>query len=245
MSGILIRARALAAIENHVTGRARADMLAVVNAVIPAFPAFVYGVASDADLPLDERCRRGVSILLQYAAVQLADDLADGDCKYLDEPLRTGPGVHWMLHHLYCLALQGTSISSSVIRAASADFLAVGEAQQDEVRTHEWTLEKSLRAAHGLNGAQYRAYFRLLWSGTVLESSAATLGEHYGIGLHVVGDSVHGDGRWAQLSSDARRQLAQHGLEALKVAERCATPYVRGQVAHLSQLLGRHSASGV
>jgi hypothetical protein len=194
-------------------GEALADIQATLDAVDPKLPVFLASLGVELGLAPREWMRRGVAILLMFAATQLADDLADGDCCYLEAPQRRGPGTEWLLHQLSAALLLESSIERDAITASLRDLAQVGSAQALEVRRSQWDLDSSRFAALGLNGKQWSAYLRLFADGTQYAGQAARWGEAWGIGLHVAGDRTSQDARFTTLSTPAKRDLADWALE--------------------------------
>jgi hypothetical protein len=228
MSGYLVRDHALKCAREQVAGDALRDVEATIRRVDERFLHWLYQLSTDAGHEWDEMIRRTSAILFQFASVQLADDLADGDCDYLPQPQRTGPGTQWLLQHLYCLALSRSAVPNHQLGQATADFLAVGAAQQQEVRASKWDLASSRNAAIGLNGCQHRAYFRLMFAGTPHEHQAEALGYHFGFALHVTGDRFSKDRRFTDLDAAEQGRLLEEATESLSHLEAGTLPSVRG-----------------
>jgi hypothetical protein len=231
MSGLLVRDQALKCAREHVGGEALTDVEATIRKIDERFLHWIYQLAADAGHEWNEMLRRTSALVFQFASVQLADDLADGDCRYLQQPERTGPGTQWVLQHLYCLALSQSSAQLEQVRLATTDFLAVGVAQQQEVRTAKWNLTNSRDAAAGLNGCQHRAYFRLMFAGTAHASQAEALGYHFGIALHVTGDRLSKDRRFTDLDAADQGLLLDEAKASLRHLESGGIPAVRGPAA--------------
>jgi hypothetical protein len=220
-----------------VSEEARRDLEGVLRCVDPGFPRLIFALAGDMGLVGEDRALREDAILLEFAAIQLADDLADGDCDYLHEPARTGPGAHWTLQHLFYECLLRSRVSRDAIEKASRDLVSVGSAQQCEVRTRQWTAEAAERAARGLNGSQYSAYFRLLFDGTSFSEMAAPWGQAFGFALHVVTDSAGGDRRFTEPESTER--LIAEARSAAGVLATSALPALREAAAYFEDSLSR------
>jgi len=71
---------------------AREDVEAALRRVNRGFPRLVGDLASDFGLDGDDADLRRDACILEFTAIQVADDLADADCNYLPAPERTGPG---------------------------------------------------------------------------------------------------------------------------------------------------------
>jgi hypothetical protein len=203
---------------------ASSDVKAAIQKIDPRFPSFLSIFATELDLDPKERRTRCVAACLMFAATQLADDLADGDCTYLPDPHRTGPGTHWLLHQLFGQAVLSSTCDRSDIAAIYRDLLTVGAAQQQEIRGTHGALEQAKQLAVGLNGHQYAAYFRLLASGSRWSCEASRWGMTFGTVLHVVGDRLSRDERFCALSLEDRRQLLGWGKARLLELEQ--TPFI-------------------
>jgi hypothetical protein len=191
------------------------DLEAALRCVDPAFPRFVAELAKDFGVEGEDCAWRVDALLFEFAAIQVADDLADGDCDYLPDPERSGPGTHWLLQHLFWLCLLSSRVSRADAEGAARDFLVVGAAQQREVRVRRWHGALAEEAARNLNGKQHAAYFRLLASGTPHSERAPMLGEAFGFALHVVTDVAHCDDRWTSLDAEAKQGLVRRASAVL------------------------------
>ena len=232
MSALFIRNRAARlALDLLREGPGFEDVEATLRKVDPDFAAFYHALACDAGLEDDTAADRAAAALLQFASVQLADDLADGDCTYLPDAQRTGPGCAWLLHHLFFVAARRGGVPASALEEAARDLAAVGAAQQIEVRTSRWDLAGARAAAIGLNASQHRAYFRLVLAGSPLGSGAAEAGYDFGFALHVCGDRLKGDQRWSNLDEPARQELASDALGAAQRLTASPSPALREQAA--------------
>lgn len=199
---------ALASIARYVPpGPVMDELAAVVMNVDARFGEVMYGFAAVAVADARRRRHRTAATLLQFAAVQLADDLADGDCCYLPQPVRRGPGAQWLLQYLALRVARDAGVSAEVLSNSAAHFVRMGIAQQLEVRTTCWDLDTSALAASELNGEQYAAYLCWLWDGTDWEPAAAAVGRDFGFALHVVTDRRSGDRRFTDLDPAAREEL--------------------------------------
>ena len=191
------------------------DARAVLDSIDPRFPSLIGTLAEEFGLPLLERRRRVGALCLMFATVQLADDLADGECDYLPEAHRRGPGTQWLLQHLSVECLLNTECTLNTVTGALRCFARMGSAQQLEVRRAQWDLDSARGAATGLNGNQFAAYFGILADGTVWAERASRIGQDFGEVLHVVGDSVSSDPRISTLTDAERLALCGWAQERL------------------------------
>lgn len=179
---------------------------------------FVYDAGAEAGLERDEILRRGAGVFFGFCAGNLADDLVDGECVYLDPPVRLGPTVQFILQQLGWEAwLESGATRDDLARAAGLLARAAG-AQQVEVRTERWTIDTAKLVAEHAAGLQYAAYLRVLWSGTRLTERAEHVGQNLGITAHVSSDIASGDRRALDESSEDRAVLvawAREGYAAL------------------------------
>lgn len=187
---------------------ARGDLIKAVYALDKGTIQFFYDLATQAGHGLQAVLARAIGATIQYAAVQVTDDLADDEGDYIECFKRTAPGVCWGLQHLFVLACRHADLPFEVLVSVSAQLLAMLEGQQRDVRTSRWTAEDS-RAAAGMNERQFAAYFALLLHGTAFEASALTHGSSFGLALHVFGDLRSADPRLATLSPAGRRSMIE------------------------------------
>jgi len=216
--------------------QARTDLIDAVFALDKAALQFFYDVAVDAGHTPDDIRRRVVAVTLEYAAVQVADDLADGEGSYIESFSRAAPGVAWGLQHLFFLACARAGLSLDAITRASARLLRMLDGQQRDVRTTEWEL-RSARAAARMNELQFSAYFDILLGGTRHAAEAVELGEKLGFALHVVGDSRSADPRIATLAGSERVELLEQALGVVSELERSALGAVARHARHYQTYL--------
>jgi len=167
-------------------------------------------------------CERGAGILLMYAAANLADDLADGDCDYLEAPERMGPGVLALLQSLGTCTLARTGLSAERLDGFLSDMIRAAGGQQLELDTRSagaWSLERTREVASAIGGNQLAAYLLALWAGTPLEARASEIGLRLGSASQVASDLRSADARVVELPSDERAQLlawAREQVESLR-----------------------------
>jgi hypothetical protein len=222
MSAGLLHTRLLRLIAGlHPPLRLRAGLLAVIDSLDRGFMQFVYEAAADGGYGRRELIDRGAAVLLEFAAVQLSDDLSDNECAYLAAPGKDGPLLLLVLqnlfHRLICRSLVPPEKAVFALELLSA----VANAQSDELHAGTWTLQQYRSCAGRLTGVQLSAYLMLLWAGTPLEKRAIDLGQHLGLGMHIAGDVRSNDRRWRSLSRSDRKKLLQAALTSLGRLERC------------------------
>ncbi len=193
------------------------DLAASFRGADPQFCRFLWTAGLDAGLDPDELLARCSTIFFQYVAVQVSDDLSDGDCTYLTEPGKVGPVVLLLLQHLFYHGALMSRIPRDTLAGVARRFLRVGAAQRIELRTREWGLANARNAAAGLNAAQFSAYLELLWWGTPLAARAESVGKHLGIAVHVASDARSRDRRFTSLSTRDRKTLLRWAAASAKV----------------------------
>lgn len=225
----------LALDEHLLSGAARADIEATVARTDPIFAMLMFEVGSHAGLTRAEALLRARCATLQFAAIQLADDQADGDLTYL-APTRA-PTIQALLLTLAHRCGLQSQVPSAVLTELADDFVHVGTTHLWELAASAWTVEDARRAAEGLNGHQYRAYFRLMTHGTPREVHAAREGELFGQVLHVASDFASGDARWMRLDRANRYALALWAQEQAEELLALADVPTRIQLGRLRGLL--------
>lgn len=197
------------------------DVLAVMEDSRPGPAQLAYDAGHESGLDRETILDRGAAIFFNHCAGQVADDLADGDCHYLEQPHRTGPAAQYVLQNLFHGTLAGCGTRPDVIAAAARDLAEAAGAQHVEVRTRTWTAPLAISVGDGLVGRQYSAYMRILWADTELEPEAAPIGRRLGLALHVVADLKSEDPRIASLDRADRREVIDRA--------RAATDALRGR----------------
>jgi hypothetical protein len=202
-----------------ITPEARSDLQRCVRALPMGFLEITGAVLAEARHPEPIAKQRGGGVLLMVCAIQLADDLADGECTYLEAPALRGPGAQALLQVLALRCLLRGEVPPSVLAQALDDLAAVGCAQQREVSTARWDADAYLWLAREINGRQQAAYLALLLAGTSHEPRARELGLSFGTCSHVVGDARTQDKRWQSLSASDRKVVASAALQASRTAQ--------------------------
>jgi hypothetical protein len=191
----------------QLSEQAESDLVAVLRACRSGPLQLFYDACREAGLAGRDCVGRGASVFFCYAAGQLADDLADGECGYLEAPIRTGPSVQFMLQSLFVAALERAALPFAIAARVARDLVRGAARQQIEVRTREWSFERACLVAEGISGLQFSAYFRILWHGTRLEALAEPTGRDFGFAAHVAADVRSGDPRFADLQPPERLAL--------------------------------------
>ncbi|MGK3990163.1 hypothetical protein WME99_44375 [Sorangium sp. So ce136] len=208
MSGGAIFQQALRAVGGSALGPVeQGHVLRALEAGRSGPLAFSYAAGAEAGLSREILLTRGAAVFFSFCAANLADDLADGDCTYLEAPTRTGPTVQFILQSFAFAMLARGAVPPDVIARAGADLVAAGGAQLIELRTTTWTATTAREVAEGIAGLQYAAYLRILWAGTPLEPAAPRAGRALGIAAHVAQDLTSGDPRIHSLAQGDRREV--------------------------------------
>lgn len=225
MSGGAVFRRALCLVlEKDLPLEAERDLVAALEAARSGPLDFCYRAGVDAGLERDALLLRSAAILFNFASANLADDLADGDCDYLDS--RAAPGVQYVLHCLFFETLARTGSTPEQLASLSAQLAAAAAPHSIEVRTTAWSLATAKQIALGLAGEQYSVYLQILWAGTRLEPRAAQIGRALGLSAHVAIDLATGDRRASSLPAGERRALAEWALRAAERLERERLPCI-------------------
>jgi hypothetical protein len=210
------------------------DVLSALEAARPGSPlGFFYELASELALPRHIALARGAALYFAFAAGNLADDLADGDCTYLEAPHATGPCAQFLLQNLFVTTLLDAGVDPATLARATRDLARAAALQHVEVRTTRFSARSSRAVAEGLAGLQYAAYLELLLDGTGYRGDAHGLGFSMGIAAHVAKDAVTRDKRFWDLAPDERVALIDwalaHAAQA-SVTELVSVALVIGEV---------------
>ncbi|MCG8592524.1 MAG: hypothetical protein MJE66_24810 [Proteobacteria bacterium] len=195
------------------------DVVAALEANRSGPLQFLVDATAEAGLTEAEGLRRSAAVFFCYAAGQLADDLCDSECTYLENPSSTGPSTQFLLESLFFATLgEKTSVSRDALTEAARQ-LAIGTGPQHaEVRARHWTEPLAREVAEGIAGRQIAAYLQVLWDGTPLAEQANTVGRALGIAAHVATDIRTDDRRFYGLSEEARGELVEWARQAIRSA---------------------------
>ena len=191
----------------HFPEVSRRDLLATLEAGRLEPLAFLYDAGVEAGLPRQTLLTRAAAIYLNYCAANLADDLIDGDCTYLSEPIRIGPCVQFILQNLFFHVLAEAEMPHAVLAAATHDLVIGAGPQHLEVRTTQWTAPLYREVADGIAGRQWSAYLRILWSDTALADRAVAIGMNLGRAVLAWEDIHSHDPRYTTLSEADRHEI--------------------------------------
>jgi hypothetical protein len=198
---------------------AEREVLQALEAGRPGPLALLYAAGTEAGLSRPVLLRRGAGLFFCSCAANLADDLSDGECTYLPEPLRTGPGVQFALHALSLSTLARAEVSTALLAWVSDAMVTAAGLQVLEVRTRAWTAPRYQQVAEGIAGQQWGLYLRVLWEGTALAPRAEAVGRALGVAAHVAEDVRSGDPRFHGLGGQEQREVlawARDAADALR-----------------------------
>ncbi|WP_342377793.1 hypothetical protein NVS55_00735 [Myxococcus stipitatus] len=192
------------------------DVLAALEAAQPGPLPLFYEAGAEAGLERDLLTARGVGLFFSFSAGNLADDLMDGDCVYLQEPLRVGPCAQFLLQNLAwaTLAEPRAKLPPLALEEGARLLARAAGPQALEVRTREWTEPVFRRVAEGIAGKQWAGYLRILWAGTWLEERAAQVGVALGVAAHIAEDIRSKDARFTSLPPADRVAVVAWGRRA-------------------------------
>ena len=205
----ILRARTLPA-------RVHRELGIVLHRTRPGTLEFTQEAGSEAGLRGEALLTRSAAIYFLACAVNLGDDLSDGDCSYLENPNRTGPCIQALLRNLCFSVLFDAHLPHDALAAASRHLIAAAAAQRLEIGRESWDAAAFRTVADGIGGQLFAAYLRLLWCGTRLYSRAAPVGKYVGRALIVVEDAGTGDPRYTSMPRGERRKILLWALEAMK-----------------------------
>lgn len=214
MSGGVIYRRALQVVDDlEVTGTADREAVAALEAARQdALLQLLYEAGHEAGLAREDLLERAVGCFLSYAAGNLADDLIDGECDYLEDPIRLGPSTQFLLQHASQLAwLRSKAPREALARAADQLARAAGP-NHVEVRTTRWTADVFRLVGEAISGRQWAAYLEVLWGGTALEGRAGRVGVAMGAVGHLAEDVRSEDVRWTSLPPEEKEAVRRWAL---------------------------------
>jgi hypothetical protein len=198
----------------------RRELMAVLRAGRPGTLAFSYEAGIESGLDNSEVLARSAAIYLLACAVNLTDDLADGDCTYLEGGVGSGVCVQAILLQLsFCVLLQA-AVPTRVLVRMSHDLVAAAGAQLIEMKTRTWRASNFRAVANGIGGRLFSAYLRALWSGTRLAHRASRVGMNLGRAVVVWEDMSSRDNRFLSLPKADRREVVAWAVKAVRSLRR-------------------------
>jgi hypothetical protein len=211
---------------------------------------FLLALGLEAKVAPASALHRATAIFFNIAALQVADDIADGDCNYLDHPEGTGTAAQFILQNLFYKTLLSETLPASVLERVADGMIAGAAPQSFEVRGFDpWTLAHAKATAEGFGGAHHGAYFRIMLHGSSHESRALAAGWGFGVGVSVMCDIRSKDRRFYSLAIDDRVRLIDWTLGAIEPVRGIDLPSVRREldsietrlVGELSELTALHT----
>lgn len=226
MSGSLVKRRAIQFIRNRCPQVEPGTQIveSIVETADNAVLQLVYDAAFYAVQDLELALERTIPIAYHSCLIHLADDIADGDCDYIDNPIGQGVTAVYTLLHLFNRSLAQCKIQDIKIFDALID---VGLWQHQEIAIQTWDLESARKVAVGINARQFEAYFRIVSSGTQHEKELANAGYAYAIAAHLSNDINSEDNRFYDIPRQERNKLINWALELSKSSP---LPFESGQV---------------
>jgi len=194
----------------------RRDVAIALEVSRPGTLQLSYEAGIDAGLGHEELLVRAAAIYFLSSAVNVGDDLSDGDCTYFDEPRKTGPCVQAILRNLFTKLVLDAGVSPSGLSLAVGDLLAAIDAQRLELATSQWNADGYKRVAGGIGGRLFAAYFRVLWDGTPLAHRAPLVGDNIGRMLIVAEDVSSKDRRYTSLPPEDQRSVVAWAWTAVR-----------------------------
>jgi hypothetical protein len=198
----------LAAEANH-------DVLPVLEACRGKGPmALLEAAAADAGLDTATALKRAGALYVLFCAGNLCDDLIDGECTYLDEPLRKGPSLQYQLQFLAVNGLFNAGVPPEDVATGCAELARSASYSHLEIRTQTWTADVYRQVGEGIAGRQWAGHLSLLWAGTRLADRAQACGRDAAIAGHVAEDIRSKDVRFTSMSDADRTSVLAWAREA-------------------------------
>lgn len=217
---------------------AERDLVAAIDAARGGPLGFLYGAALEAGCDAATARARAAGCYACFAAGNVADDLADGDCTYLDDPVATGPAVEFVLiHAAYGLWLGPGGVEPETAARVARRLTQGASRQLVEVRTEKFTLGVTRDIAMGMGGSQYAAYLEIAWDGSALSARADEAGTGLGNAGFVAEDRRSADERYTDLPSEDRRALLAWARDELGRAAAIELPCMAAVVRYVAPLL--------
>lgn len=219
----------------------RTDARAALDAA-PRGPAQLFRMmGAEAELPEEVALERALAATVVSAMVNLADDVADGDCDYLDDPVRLAPATLLFLFSLALHWLAGAGLTPGDLHRIAGHWWRTAAPQNLEIRTTRWTLERAQEVAIGVAGHQYAAYLEMLWSGSRLAPAARRIGTSLGAGGQVALDVESADPRYTTLAPADRDALVAWARDRLEPARAEGLASLAPVLAQMDRSLARHA----
>lgn len=199
---------------------ARRDVMAALEAARQdPLLQLLYEAGHEAGLRDTALLDRAAGCFCAYAAGNVADDLVDGDCDYLEPAVRLAPTVQWILQHLATVLLVEGGVPAPALAGAAERWARAAGPQQVEVRTTSWTADV-FRLVAAVASEQWAAHLTALWSATPLALLADDVGRAMGFAAHVAEDVRSRDRRFGSMPAADRAAIVEDAERALGVLER-------------------------
>lgn len=178
---------------------------------------FLYEAGAEAGLPRHELLARCAALYFGFCTGNLADDVTDGECTWLD--VKHAPTTQYLLHNLWLAQMLRTTVPPSEFAAALGPLTAGASFEIVEVSTETWNAALYRTVAERIAGAQWATYLRLLWHGTALQERARDVGNSAAIAFHVAEDIRSNDRRFFTMPAADQREVRAWGLQHARSAE--------------------------
>lgn len=214
-AGSVFQAALRLIMRQELSAEANRDVLPVLEAVrSKGLLALLEAAAYDSGLEPGAALARAGALYVGCSAGNLCDDLIDGECTYLDEPLRKGPSLQYLLQFIMVRGLLAAGLPGEVVAEGCAGLARSASWSHLEVRTKVWTAPVYRQVGDGVAGQQWGSFLPLLWWGTPLADRAARVGHLAAIAAHVAEDIRSRDPRFTSMPEEDRADVIQWAREA-------------------------------
>lgn len=224
---VYLRADALVR-EQGLPDEAVDDVTRVLDANRGGAVAMLLEVALAAGLERTRAIERCAALFFHIGALQIADDIADGDCDYLALPAGSGTAAQYILQNLFWITMASTGVPVATLIDAGRRLVRGAGPQHIDVRTSTWTESQTRSAAEGFGVDHCTAYFTLLLCDTPHAARAAELGRRVGFLAYCYADVLQHDRRLYSLPPGDRERLLREALAAAKDLEAESWPVLTG-----------------
>jgi hypothetical protein len=215
-AGSVFQAALRLIMRQELSDEANRDVLPVLEAVrSKGLLALLEAAAHDGGLDAGAALARAGALYVGCSAGNLCDDLIDGECTYLDEPLRKGPSLQYLLQFIMVRGLLAAGLPGDVIAEGCAGLARSASWSHLEVRTRVWTATVYRQVGEGVAGQQWASLLPLLWWNTPLADRAARVGRMAAIAGHVAEDVRSGDPRFTSMPDTDRADVLGWAREAV------------------------------
>jgi hypothetical protein len=211
--------------------------LAALSATSRDILTLLYEAGHEAGLERSAILSRSAALFFLCATGNLADDLADGDCDYFEDP-RVASGAQYLLHTIAFAELAASGLSADAIGLGARTLVAAASYHQVEVRTQTWTAAHYREVGEAIAGRQWDAILSMQWHGTPLSPHASEIGRAAGFVGHVVADITSHDPRFTGMSADDQRQVLVVARDAMTILRAHPLRSVAAILAHAKVIEG-------